>query len=74
MTEHPPTGMDWTAMTEGDFDAAAPATLPLPAGPGRIYATPDSHGTPALFGEQPPQKPVRQARPAVGDTGQEGLF
>lgn len=59
-------------MTEGDFDTAAPATLPVATGPGRIYATPDAHGIPALFGEQPPQKPVRQ--PAAVDLGQEGLF
>ncbi|MFD9418720.1 hypothetical protein ACFWC9_28975 [Streptomyces goshikiensis] len=74
MTELPPAGPNWTAMTEGDFDTAAPATLPVSTGPVRTYATPDDHGTPALFGEQPPQKPVRRPQPAAVDLGQEGLF
>lgn len=75
MNAQPAAGQDWTAMNHGDFDAGAPITLPVGTGPRRIYATPDRHGTQALFGEQPPARAARAARTNPGETeGQEELF
>lgn len=62
-------------MNQGNFDTNAPIALPVRPGPGRIYATPDRHGTQALFGEQPPAATTRKARPKPGKAkGQEELF
>ncbi|MFD8985977.1 hypothetical protein [Streptomyces sp. NPDC059564] len=75
MTNPSASGPDWTAMNHGDFDTNAPITVPVRPGPGRIYATPDRHGTQALFGEQPPARARQSARSKPGDTkGQEELF
>lgn len=75
MTTRPAAGQDWTAMNPGDFDAGASITLPVGTRPGRIYATPDRHGTQALFGQQPPARAVRAARTNPGESeGQEELF
>ncbi|MFD3514842.1 hypothetical protein [Streptomyces sp. NPDC058657] len=59
------TEQDWSRMWRGDFDESAPlalvevavarAAVPVPA-------VPDACGTTALFGEEPPSRPVAVRR------------
>nr|WP_240362058.1 hypothetical protein [Streptomyces sp. MBT27] len=61
-------------MRPADFDATAPNTLGVVAGPARVPAAPDACGTPALFGEEPcPRQPPPERRRAA-PVDQDQLF
>ncbi|MFI6469907.1 hypothetical protein ACIBL5_06530 [Streptomyces sp. NPDC050516] len=68
-------GPDWSHMSRADFEPGAPSHLPVPAGPKRIPALPDTYGTEALFGEPVPPKPARREHRRPGDIeGQDELL